>query len=73
MNTSTRNVNKLWLLWRYASVFVHIVGVTAYAGSLIWQKVHQVEQIHDVNLRNATAGRLFAGRWKYLTHWDHVS
>lgn len=60
-----------WLCWHSLSVTVHVVGFVVYSYSLIWQEVHQA-QSDDPALRNASAGRLFAGRWKYLTHWDHV-
>ena len=61
-----------WRVWRAGAITVHVFGVILYAYSLIWQEFGN-RQDKDPQLRNVSAGRLFAGRWKYLTHWDHVS
>jgi hypothetical protein len=63
-----------WLFWRFTSISLHVLALALYTYSLCYSLInyHRFASSHPDRYSAAFQQREFLGKWKFLTHWNHV-
>lgn len=63
-----------WVLWRLTSILIHVIALTLYTYTLCYSLInyHRFVSTHPDRASAEFQRREVFGKWKFLTHWNHV-